>query len=134
MQNGYLNSLVYIAVSISMLFFGYLSDLIEKRKTLSKNFSRKLFESISQFGTAVCLILVPFVGCNYVMLIILLILSMFLYGALAGGDGPIVMDIAPDYSGSLYGFTNSVSSIPGFVAPVVIGLLLEYDVSVKYNH
>lgn len=132
MQNGFLNSLVYIAISVSMLFFGYLSDLIEKRSKLSKNFSRKLFESISQFGPALCLTLVPIIGYNYIIVVTLFILSMVLYGAFAGGDNIAVMDVAPDYSGSLYGFANSVSSIPGFIEPVMIGFMLEYDVSVQY--
>ena len=112
-----------------MIFFGYLSDLIEERQLLKKKCSRKLFESIALFGPAVCLILIPVFGCDYAVLVTLLILSMVLYGALAGGDNPIVMDIAPDYSGSLYGFTNCIASMPGFIAPVLIGLILEYDVS-----
>ena len=76
---------------------------------------------------------VPLVGCDQTAVIVLLILGMVIIGLTAGGDSPIVVDIAPDYSGSLYGFQNCFASIPGFLAPLVVGLVLDGD-SVSAKH
>jgi ACS family sodium-dependent inorganic phosphate cotransporter-like MFS transporter 5 len=69
--------------------------------------------------------IVPAVGCNQISVIVLLILAMLILGLISGGDSPIVVDIAPDYSGSLYGFTNAFASLPGFLAPLFVGLILD---------
>ena len=71
--------------------------------------------------------LVPAVGCDQTAVIVILIIGMIVLGLTAGGDNPIVVDIAPDYSGSLYGFINAFASIPGFLAPLVVGLFLDGD-------
>lgn len=125
MQNGFVNSLVYISLSASLTMFGYLSDLVGRKGWLSKDWSRKLFETIGLVVPAICMGLIPVVGCDQNMVIALLVLAMLFNGAIAGGDNPIVMDVAPAYSGSLYGFTNAVASTPGFLAPLFVGLLLD---------
>jgi MFS family permease len=50
---------------------------------------------------------------------------MITLGLISGGENLIVVDIAPDYSGSIYGFTNAFSSLPGFLAPLFAGLILD---------
>jgi len=39
------------------------------------------------------------------------------------------LDIAPKYGGIIYGMSNTVANIPGFLTPQVAGLLLNDDVS-----
>ncbi len=38
------------------------------------------------------------------------------------------LDIAPRYAGVLQGITNSAGTVPGFVAPLMVGLLTEDQV------
>lgn len=59
------------------------------------------------------------------MIIVLLNLSMITLGMIAGGEALIVVDVAPDYTGSIYGFVNSIASLPGFLAPILAGVMLE---------
>ena len=40
------------------------------------------------------------------------------------------MDIAPKYGGIIYGISNTIANIPGFLTPQVAGILLQDDVSV----
>ena len=39
------------------------------------------------------------------------------------------MEIAPPYAGTLFGITNSVANICGFVAPYAVGVLVQGNVS-----
>lgn len=50
---------------------------------------------------------------------------MITIGLTSGGENLIVVDVAPDYAGSIYAITNSVSSLPGFLAPQFVGILLD---------
>lgn len=116
-------------MSVALTLVGYLSDLIEKRRLASKNVSRKLCEFIALVGPAIAMGLIPSLSTNLNLVIALLVLAMTLYGFYGGGDNPIVIDMAPDFSGSVYGLTCAIGSIPGFLAPVFVGYLLDLDVS-----
>lgn len=85
------------------------------------------------FGAAIFLALIPVFGCEIVPIIIMLNLSMISLGLTAGGDSLIIADVAPDYSGSIYGFTNSIASLPGFLAPLCVGLVLDQP-NVSFNN
>ncbi|RWS09109.1 Sialin-like protein [Dinothrombium tinctorium] len=124
-KNGFINAMAYVAISVSLFLFGSISDFIDRKKLLKKSLARRAFESLNLFGAAGCALLIPFVGCNSNAVVTLIMLTMVFYGAEAGGDNPIVVDVAPDYSGSLYGITNAIGSIPGFLVPVFVGFLLD---------
>ncbi len=111
--------------SASLMASGFLSDLIERKKLLSRTVSRKIFEATALIGAALFMALIPAVGCSQISVIVLLILGMITLGLISGGENLIVVDIAPDYSGSIYGFTNAFSSLPGFLAPLFAGLILD---------
>ena len=72
--------------------------------------------------------LIPVAGCNTTIVIVLLVCTMLILGCVAGGDSPMVADIAPDYSGTVYGATNAIASCPGFLAPLFVGLILDHNV------
>lgn len=124
LQNGYITSAVYIALSFSLTGFGFFSDWIGQKKLLSDTLSRKIFETIALVGPAICLIVIPQLGCNLAGLVALLIVAMIIFGFNAGGDKIIVVDIAPDHSGTIYGITNAIASLPGILSPLVVGFLI----------
>ena len=39
------------------------------------------------------------------------------------------MDLSPNYAGTLMGITNTMANIAGFVAPYVVGSIIEGNVS-----
>lgn len=80
-------------------------------------------------GPIVCLSLVPAAGCNQTEIVYLLILWMFFYGFITGGEIPTVADMAPDIAGTVFGFANTWSCAMGIFAPMVMGGILANDVS-----
>jgi hypothetical protein len=56
---------------------------------------------------------------------------MIILGLISGGENLIVLDIAPDYSDSIYGFTNAFTCLNGFSPPIVAGLALD-KTNVRY--
>jgi MFS family permease len=118
-----------LATGISMLIGGPLSGLVLKKTKLSKTRVRKIFENIALFGPAICISLVPAVGCDSTAVVTLLILAMFLYGLSTGGEYPIISEFAPDFAGTVFGVVATLSIFPAFVAPYVVGVLLDEKVS-----
>lgn len=43
------------------------------------------------------------------------------------------VEIAPPYAGTLFGVTNTLANVSGFVAPYIVGVLLQEEVgSIRY--
>lgn len=43
------------------------------------------------------------------------------------------VEIAPPYAGTLFGVTNTLANVSGFVAPYIVGVLLQEKVgSIRY--
>ncbi|KPM11659.1 sialin-like protein 7 [Sarcoptes scabiei] len=123
--NSYVNASIYIALGGSYLCWGILVDWVERHRFLQRTASRKLFQTVALLGSATFMALVPLFGCNILAIIVMLNLSMITLGLTAGGDSLIIVDIAPDYSGTIYGFTNALGSLPGFLAPMFVGFMLD---------
>lgn len=75
-------------------------------------------------GPTVALVLIPMAGCNIMLVVILLILSMSTTGFETGGATPIVSEMAPAISGTVFGVTNTFSCTIGFIAPLLSGMIL----------
>ena len=80
-------------------------------------------------GPTLALVLIPMAGCNVVLVVILLILSMSTIGFETGGAAPIVSEMAPAISGTVFGVTNTFSCSIGFIAPLLSGIILGDNVT-----
>ncbi|XP_076362088.1 sialin-like isoform X6 [Tachypleus tridentatus] len=127
LKNGYKNALLYIAETLTMTGSGVVSDYLRVKGYFRTTTIRKIFESISMLGPAFCLILVPFVGCDGTVAVYLFVFSMAFYGFSSGGDGPIALDMAPEFAGTVMGIVNAVTNVAGLFAPIVGGLLTEHN-------
>ena len=57
--------------------------------------------------------------------IALLVLAVSVAGFQYSGFLVNHVDIAPQYSGILFGISNSIAAVTGFVSPVVVGIITE---------
>ena len=71
-------------------------------------------------------------GCDAVVVMILLTFSQFFGGfAYAGFYNPNILDLAPPYAGTLFGISNTLGNMNGFIAPQLAGYIIrdnEYTV------
>ncbi|XP_015783959.1 sialin-like [Tetranychus urticae] len=126
-NNGLLNSLFYVFVCMAQLIAGPASKAIILKGWLSRTVTRKIFESIACLGLASGLMIISFLGNQPTIVVIVLIISMFFYGFDTGGNIPIVPEMAPKYVGTAFGFSNTLISASGFIAPALIGYILGDD-------
>lgn len=73
---------------------------------------------------AIMLIGLGYVDCSkQAAAIVLLILAVSLTGFQYSGFLVNHVDIAPPYAGILFGITNSIASVTGFISPAVVGVI-----------
>lgn len=79
-------------------------------------------------GPAVCLLAVPLVGCNAMMVMILIVMSMFFYGFLTGGEIPLLCEYSQDLSGTIFGIMNTFGSLSGILGSQITSSIIQTHV------
>ncbi|CAL1301543.1 unnamed protein product [Larinioides sclopetarius] len=124
-KNGLVNALLFGALCISIIISGKFSDYIRKKNYFRITTIRKSFETVALLGPAMCMIAIPLFKCDANAVVVLLTSAMALFGLCGGGDVSVIVDMAPDFAGKIFGVSNAIASIPGILAPVVAGYFLE---------
>lgn len=122
-SNGLMFAIPYVFMMIVIVSSGQLADRIRAKKILSTTAVRKIQTLIGGVGSSLFLILVGYVGCSRVGAMICITLAVAFVGVHSPGCQISHLDIANNYAGTLIGITNTLASIPGFVAPAVVGAI-----------
>ncbi|XP_076472441.1 sialin-like [Babylonia areolata] len=122
-QNGLMSSIPYITMFVVSIIGGHVADFL-RAHCISTRLTRRLYQATSFLGSGACLVGVGFVNCEHrTLAVVLLAVAVGFEGLCYSGFMVNHIDFAPRYAGVLYGITNTVSTIPGVVAPEVAGLL-----------
>lgn len=84
-QNGILSSVPYLGMWISSLFLSMMADWFISTNKFSITTTRKILNSIGQFGPAICLAVVSYTGCNRVLTVFLLTVGISMNGGIYSG-------------------------------------------------
>lgn len=82
---------------------------------------RSFFLFSASVGPSICLLIMPYCGCNYVLVTVLLCLAIFTMGPFYCGLKVNVIDLTVNYSGIVMAVVNGFGAISGFVSPYIIG-------------
>lgn len=124
-QNAFLSAIPYLTswwVGIATSIF---ADWLLSRGYLSLSSSYKLFNSISAIIPSLGLLGVAYVGCDKLYTQLLLAIPGAFGGAVYAGNQMNHIALSPKYAGTMYGITNAAANMCGFLAPYVIGLIIE---------
>ncbi|XP_076472601.1 sialin-like [Babylonia areolata] len=122
-ENGLLSSIPYMAMFVVSIIGGHVADFL-RAHCISTRLTRRLYQATSFLGAGACLVGVGFVNCEHrTLAVVLLAVAVGFEGLCYSGYMVNHIDFAPRYAGVIYGITNTVSTIPGVVAPEVAGLL-----------
>ncbi|XP_070168728.1 sialin isoform X2 [Polyergus mexicanus] len=101
-------------------FFSWAGDTIKRKQIISVGLLRKLATIFSHFIPGIFLILVGYVGCNFVLANVFLFFALGFNGAALISNLSNNQDLAPNFAGFLYGIMNTVGSTSGFVIPPLV--------------
>merc|ERR1712080_471104 len=103
----------------------HLADFVRSRRYLSTTATRKVFNSIAFLIPALCLVMVYYAGCRKTVVVALICATVGINGFRYSSVNVNHIDIGSNFSGSLMGLTNTVANIMGFLAPQIIGKIVQ---------
>ncbi|XP_060604620.1 sialin-like isoform X2 [Ruditapes philippinarum] len=124
--NGLFSALPYIVFWAMINVSGWIADFIMSKGCCSITITRKAFTITGMLLPAALLICLGYVDCTQPgFAIALLVLGVATTGFQYSGWIVNHMDIAPAFAGILFGITNSIAAVTGFLSPYVVGVITE---------
>lgn len=114
----------FLGISLS-----WIADWMIESNRFTIKATRKILNSVGQFGPAICLIAASYTGCNRALTVGLLTLGIGLNGGIYSGFKINHLDITPRFAGILMALTNCTANLAGLLAPITAGNLIEGKVS-----
>jgi MFS family permease len=62
-------------------------------------------------------------GCDVLLAVVLLTISLMLHGSVSSGALASVVDISPNFAGVSLGINSTFSTFSGFISPIIVGYL-----------
>uniref|UniRef100_A0A0A1WNA6 Sialin n=1 Tax=Zeugodacus cucurbitae TaxID=28588 RepID=A0A0A1WNA6_ZEUCU len=125
-SNAMLNAIPYFTSWIVGILCSGLADWMLERRYISLLNSYKLWNSIASIIPSIGLLATAYVGCNWVWVTVMLAGVGSFGGAVYAGNQMNHIALSPRYAGTMYGLTNSAANICGFLAPYVIGIIINH--------
>lgn len=120
-------ALPYLIMSIMVIVFSHLSDCFVTNGYLTLIQSRKVFNTIGQWGPAVCLLILSQITVvTQTYAILLLCIAMGLNGGTSAGYFINHIDISPNYAGNIIAACQVLSNLLSFLGPTLITYVV-YD-------
>ncbi|XP_060664276.1 sialin [Drosophila nasuta] len=133
-SNAMLNAIPYLTSWFMGIACSALADWLLARRYISQLNSYKLWNSISSLIPSLGLIGIIYVGCDWVWVTFMLAGVGSFGGAVYAGNQMNHIALSPRYAGTMYGITNSAANICGFLAPYVIGLIINHRETLTQWH
>ncbi|CAH1116346.1 unnamed protein product [Phaedon cochleariae] len=130
-ETGGLSSVAPLCRMIFGMIFGLIGDTLRQKQVMSLSAIRRMFTVSSHILTGALLIGIGFVGCNWIVVMLLLALSLGLNGACSQSNLQNPQDLAPNFAATIYGFNSFIGGCTGFLVPAVTGELTKYNNGIR---
>ena len=133
-KNGMFSALPYLTGWVCAIVSSQISDILIHSELLSRKSVRKVFTSCAMFVPMIATAVLAFVDCsNPYLAVILLAIGVGFLGLNTGAGFVInINEVGGMYSGVLFGISNTFGTIPGIVAPYIVGILTTHVIRLKY--
>ncbi|XP_050096909.1 putative inorganic phosphate cotransporter isoform X1 [Anopheles aquasalis] len=123
--NGVLSALPYLAMWLFSIVVGWVADWMLTSGRVNHTWTRKISNSIGQYGPAIALIVASYTGCSRALTVAILTIGVGLNGGIYAGFKINHLDLTPRYAGVLMAFTNCSANLAGLLAPIAAGNIIE---------
>uniref|UniRef100_A0A2H1WV76 SFRICE_011137 n=1 Tax=Spodoptera frugiperda TaxID=7108 RepID=A0A2H1WV76_SPOFR len=122
-RNGLLSSLPYLGKYLCALASSVLADFLRRSGKLSTTAARKLFTGFAVGLPGLLMIAQAYLGGDRVWSIAIFTSALTINGAVTAGYLGNGLDIAPNFSGTIFGMANTLSSFGGWLSTFMVGEL-----------
>ncbi|XP_018327964.1 sialin isoform X2 [Agrilus planipennis] len=127
-NNGFLSSIPYLGKYAMAVAASWLADRLRRSGKLSTTATRKIFTLFAVLIPGGLMVLEALWGYNAPLSVTIFTCQLFFNGAVTAGYLANGLDIAPNFSGTIFGLANTFSSMSGFISTKIVALLT------KNNH
>lgn len=68
-------------------------------------------------------------GYNATAAIVLVAVATMFHGAVSSGPLASMVDLSPNYAGIVLGVSGMIGGMPGFISPIIVGIITQGNVS-----
>ncbi|RNA20803.1 sialin isoform X1 [Brachionus plicatilis] len=135
-SNGLFSSIPYISCWTCAMISSVISDRLILSGSISKSSIRKIFNGIGLLVPMVSVILLSLVTCaNPYMGVVLLAFGVGFLGCNSGAGFQVnINEIGGEYSGILFGISNTFATISGIVSPYIVGVMTPDSTQHEWQH
>ncbi|XP_046427804.1 sialin isoform X1 [Neodiprion fabricii] len=124
-QDAVYSMLPYLSAWIVGLGISVLADALLAKNLLSTLGSFKFWNTIGSLGPSLSFLGAIWAGCDRNIVLFMLVGLGSLQGAVYAGNQMNHIALAPQYAGTLYGLTNAAANTCGFLAPYIVGMVVQ---------
>ncbi|PRD24828.1 UNVERIFIED_CONTAM: Picot [Trichonephila clavipes] len=124
-KNGVVSALPNLIEAFIAVIASWMADKLLASKRLQITTIRKLMNSIAFYVSGLCVLPIAFIGCEPIIIVVLLTLAMSINGFIYSGFNVVHVDMSPEFAGTLMGITNCIANLPGFLAPSFVGWIVQ---------
>lgn len=126
-SNAILSALPYFVMCLLCYVFSFIADVMFKKGIVNLNTSRKIFNTIGQWGPGIALIALGYTT-DATLAIVLLTITVGINSATYLGFQMNHIDLSPNFAGTLMGITNCAANVMSIIAPLVVGFIVTDEV------
>lgn len=123
--NGLLSSLPFLGKYVTALLSSCLADYIRTNDKLTTTTTRKMFTTFALLMPGLLMTLQIYTGEDPTFAVTIFTLALTFNGAVTAGYLGNGLDIAPNFSGTIFGLANTLSSCGGSLTSHIVGVLTE---------
>ena len=114
------------------MLISHVADWMISSGRFSHTITRKIINSIGQFGPAIALLGASYTGCDPWLTVTILTIGMGLNGGIYSGFKVNHLDISPRFAGIMMSITNCLANLAGLLAPITAGYIILGRVIIVY--
>ncbi|XP_024946938.1 putative inorganic phosphate cotransporter isoform X2 [Cephus cinctus] len=122
-ENGLLSSLPYLGKYLFAIATSSLADYLLRNKKLSVTAIRKIFTIFAVMSPGLLMIIQAYLGCDRITSVVIFTTALTINGGVTAGYLGNGLDIAPNFSGTIFGMANTLSSLGGYLSSFMVGTL-----------
>lgn len=126
-ENGLLSSLPYLGKYIFAVLMSTLADYLRRTNKLSVTAIRKVFTTFAVITPGVLMVIQVYYGCDRTASVAIFTFALTINGGVTAGYLGNGLDIAPNFSGTIFGIANTFSSLGGFLSSFMVGTITYHN-------
>uniref|UniRef100_A0A182WF31 Major facilitator superfamily (MFS) profile domain-containing protein n=1 Tax=Anopheles minimus TaxID=112268 RepID=A0A182WF31_9DIPT len=127
-MTGLLSGIPHLCRMLFAYVFSIVGDHLLKHELMSRTGVRKMGGTLCCLVNGIFVFVLACSGCNSFMATIFLTLATTVHGAVSTGPLANLVDMSPRYAGILLGFSGMITVVPGFISPIIVGMLGNHTV------